>query len=127
MLLGASGRHEEKKFNLNSVTDSDQPSGVEHGELLRELTDATVFSRWKQLQEIRKRATKVLGNQTLTDVLTVAAGFNGITRVADSTGIPLDKTTDQTTFDMRKVTGIALFDYAKKTSRYELKETSPTG
>jgi len=126
MLLRASGDREEKKFNLHSITNSAVLSGVEHGELLRELTEATVLSQWEDLQEIRERACKILGHQTLADILTVASGFNGITRVADSTGIPLDKTTAETTFDLRKTTGIENFDYSNKSNRYDVEKDSRT-
>ena len=69
MLLRASGDREEKKFNLHSITNSAVLSGVEHGELLRELTEATVLSQWEDLQEIRERANKILGHQTLACLL----------------------------------------------------------
>ncbi len=126
MLLRASGDREEKKFNLHSITNSAVLSGVAHGELLRELTEATVLSQWEDLQEIRERASKILGHQTLADILTVASGFNGITRVADSTGIPLDKTTAKTTFDLRKTTGIENFNYSNKSNRYDIETDSLT-
>lgn len=123
MLLRASGDREEIKFDLRSITNSELLSGVTHGELLRELTDATVLSQWEKLREIRDRASKILGHQTLVDILTVASGFNGITRVADSTGIPLDKTTAETTFDLRETTGIENFDYSNKSIRYDIEKT----
>ena len=123
MLLRASGDREEIKFNLRSITNSELLSGVTHGELLRELTDATVLSQWEKLREIRDRASKIFGYQTLVDILTVASGFNGITRVADSTGIPLDKTTAETTFDLRETTGIENFDYSNKSIRYDIEKT----
>ena len=123
MLLRASGDREEIKFNLRSITNSELLSGVTDGGLLRELTDATVLSQWEKLREIRDRASKILGHQTLVDILTVASGFNGITRVADSTGIPLDKTTAETTFDLRETTGIENFDYSNKSIRYDIEKT----
>ncbi|MDA1076460.1 MAG: alkylhydroperoxidase-related (seleno)protein, partial [Proteobacteria bacterium] len=52
------------------------------------------------------------------DTLTVAAAFNGITRVADSTGIPLDDNTAEHTGDLRESTGIAQFAYEAKSTRY---------
>ena len=44
--------------------------------------------------------------------------LNGITRVADATGIPLDEHTAATTVEMRNATGIDQFDYAEKSARY---------
>ena len=60
-----------------------------------------------------------MGENAMVDALTVAAGFNGITRVADATGIPLDPTTQEVTGSMRAETGIDAFDYAAKSARYD--------
>jgi len=60
-----------------------------------------------------------LGAQACADVLTVAAAFNGITRVADATGIPLDHNTVDATAGMRSDVGIDAFDYQAKSRRYE--------
>jgi len=54
----------------------------------------------------------------MVDTLVVASAFNGITRVADATGIPLDDSTMLATAQLRKDTGIEEFDYAKKSARY---------
>ena len=59
-----------------------------------------------------------MGAQETTDALVVAAAFNGITRVADATGIPLDETTATTTVELRASTGIDSFDYTEKSVRY---------
>ena len=52
------------------------------------------------------------------DALTVAAGFNAITRVADATGIPLDASTAAATADLRDATGIQAFEYGNKSARF---------
>ena len=61
-----------------------------------------------------------MGIQPMVDALTVAAAFNGITRVADSTGIPLDENTLETTGEMREQTGIDRFNYDEKSAQYDL-------
>lgn len=119
MLLRASGQRENRDFNPNAVNEADSDSGVEHSDHLRALTEAAVGSRWEELAAIRDEAAAAMGEQVMVDALTVAAGFNGITRVADATGIPLDPTTQESTVSMRSQTGIDDFDYAAKTARYE--------
>jgi hypothetical protein len=118
MLLRASGEQDGDAYELNAITDTALDAGVEHGELLRELTDATVQNRWGELEAVRATATATMGAQKTTDALVVAAAFNGITRVADATGIPLDETTAETTVELRAATGIDRFDYAQKSARY---------
>ncbi len=53
------------------------------------------------------------------DCLVVASAFNGITRVADATGIPLDENTEATTADMRAAVGLDAFAYVAKSARFE--------
>lgn len=118
MLLRASGQQENADYNLNSVTSDTMHSGVVDEEHLRKLTEAAVSSDWLSLPNITANAEKAMGLQKTVDALVVAAAFNGITRVADATGIPLDQNTRDTTVDMREATGIQSFDYTEKSSRY---------
>ena len=119
MLLRASGQPDQKDYDLNSVTDEHIDPGVDFGHWLRSLTEAAIRNRWDDLATIRDQA----GTQSMVDALVVASGFNGITRVADATGIPLDENTQQMTVDMRESTGIERFNYAEKSDRYDLVTT----
>ena len=118
MLLRASGQFENGHYDVNSVTSDDIDPGVPHGRWLRALTEATIHGDWLGLAEIRPQAEEAMGHQQTLDALTVAAAFNGITRVADATGIPLDQNTADTTGDMREQTGIQRFEYSQKSARY---------
>ena len=119
MLLRASGQQTADDYDLSSVTDAHADPGVLHGDHLRALTEATIRGQWLQLDGIRRRAAAAMGPQQATDALVVAAAFNGITRVADATGVPLDENTAATTAALRSATGIDHFDYAAKTARYD--------
>lgn len=55
--------------------------------------------------EIRRR----LGDAALVDAAGIAATFNAIDRVADSTGIPLEDTKAESTADFRADLGINSF------------------
>ena len=118
MLLRASGEQEGTEYDLIAATNSTGDAGVAHASLLRELTEAAIENRWDDLEEVRARATAEMGEQETVDALTVAAAFNGITRVADATGIPLDEHTAATTIELREVAGINQFDYTEKSARY---------
>ena len=120
MLLRASGQPDQKDYDLNSVTDGHIDPGVDFGHWLRSLTEAAIRNRWDDLATIRDQAGAAMGTQSMVDALVVASGFNGITRVADATGIPLDENTQQMTVDMRESTGIERFNYIEKSDRYDL-------
>ncbi len=131
MLLRESGKKKNRNYTLASVTsdvtntgDSSDindagGAGVEQGELLRALADTVVAEEWSQLEKLRGKAASVLGDQGLVDALAVIAGFFSITRIADSTGIPLDEPTRKSTDDLRAETGINEFQYDQKNSRYQ--------
>ncbi len=119
MLLRASGQRENQDFDLTAVNTADTDPGVPHAEHLRALTEATINGDWQALPEIRNKAIAAMGAQQAIDALIVASGFNGITRVADSTGIPLDPNTEATTQEMREETGIQRFHYAEKSDRFD--------
>ena len=119
MLLRASGERDDRSYDLSAVTDDHGDSGVPHSDTIRALTEAAVGNRWDELATLRDAASAVMGEQAMVDVLTVAAGFNGITRVADATGIPLDDRAQAATEEMRAVVGIDRFDYAEKSARYD--------
>ena len=119
MLLRESAQNEATMPNLNAVTDDQSDAGVPNSQTLRQLSESLIKGEWDTLALEREKATATLGLQQTTDVLTVASAFNGITRVADSTGIPLDDTTAAATDEMRKNTGIEQFEYQQKSSRYD--------
>ena len=119
MLLRASGQRENRDFNLNAVNEADSDPGVDHAGHLRLLTETAIEGRWEELAAVRNAAAAAMGEQAMVDALIVVAGFNGITRVADATGIPLDPTTQQVTVSMRAETGIDAFDYAAKSAQYD--------
>ena len=118
MLLRASGEKDGIDYDTAAVTAEQADSGVPHSNWLRALTEAAIHGRFDDLTALRHNAAEAMGEQQMTDALTVAAAFNGITRVADATGIPLDENTAVTTTSLRASTGIDEFDYERKSSRY---------
>lgn len=118
MLLRASGERENTDYDLTAVTHPDRDSGVAHGNWLQRLSEQAVRGEWPELEETLEAASAELGRQQAVDALVVASAFNGITRVADCTGIPLDEDTASTTADLRDSVGLNAFDYAAKSARF---------
>lgn len=118
MLLRASGEREDRDYDLQAITDPDTDSGVPHDRLLRALAEQTAAGQWQALESTRQEAAAAMGEQRMVDALVVASAFNGITRVADATGIPLDENTAATTGSLRESVGLDAYDYGVKSTRY---------
>lgn len=97
--------------NVRAVTDDTlrDASGVLHGEFLLRLTDAIAARDKALLASLRLEGADCLGSVGLVDAIGVASGFNAITRVADSTGIPLDDFMAERSADIRETAGINQF------------------
>ena len=119
MLLRASGERDNTEVNLAAVTSQDEDAGVPDSQWLRVLTEHAIARDFDAMPAALRAAAEVMGAQAACDVLVVAAAFNGITRVADATGIPLDDNTRETTESMRAEVGLNAFDYREKSARYQ--------
>ena len=120
MLLSLSGDKTGNDYNLNAVNTPSGLAGVEDEHWLRLVTELTMTKEWEQLSQTREEAAQIIGEQKVVDTLVVASAFNGITRVADATGIPLDVDTEKNTAQMRTDTGIQSFNYDEKSARYNV-------
>ena len=118
MLLRESGTKSGRTYDLHAVTDDHADPGVADASHLRALTEAVIQGRWGVLDALCDAALVTMSPTAITDVLSVAAAFNGITRVADATGIPLDAATHANTVELRRATGIDAFEYDAKSLRY---------
>ena len=114
MLLRGSG-----EFELQAVMDTTIDSGVEHGQLLGQLVDATISRDWDLVATFREESVSVMGAQQTVDAIAVASAFNGITRIADATGIPLDTGPAEATTSMRSELAINDFSYSEKSRKYD--------
>ena len=120
MLLSLSGDKTGKEYNLNAVNTPSGLAGVEDEHWIRLITELTMTKEWEQLSQTREEAAQIIGEQKVVDTLVVASAFNGITRVADATGIPLDVDTEKNTAQMRTDTGVQSFNYDEKSARYNV-------
>ncbi|MDG1909589.1 MAG: hypothetical protein P8I81_12070 [Pseudomonadales bacterium] len=120
MLLRASGDRNNESYNLDSVTSEGiADAGVKNGAFLMELAAAVYAQDVDALADIRTRGVKLLGERGLAEAMGIASGFNGITKVANGTGLPLDKSTADITGEMRTETGIDEYSEAFKSNKYD--------
>lgn len=80
--------------------------GIAHGALLATFAESVVGDDDAALAAARSEVVDALGTDALVDACAVAAMFNAIDRVADSTGVPIDEDRLEPTADFRESLGI---------------------
>lgn len=96
---------------------ADGDGHVPHGAFLVALAEAVARWRWHDVAALRDRGLELMSGQELSDAILVAAGFNGITRVADAIGIRLDQRMADASDDWRAEIGIDAFAPPEKWGR----------
>lgn len=86
---------------------------VADADLLLPFADAALSGDETRLAPIRARITNRLGHAAMLDAAAVIGGFNGITRLADATGIPLEQAKADETAAWRTSLGIDRFQTTK--------------
>ncbi len=87
--------------------------GVDHANELLAFADAAIAGDTAALADARETVVTILGEAAMIDAAGVIAGFNGITRIADATGIPLEETKAEQTAAWRDGLGIDEFQRLK--------------
>jgi hypothetical protein len=93
--------------------DGESDVGVGHATALIAFADAAIAQDDKALAAARTRLVAALGEPAMADAAAVIAGFDGITRIADATGIPLEPPKAEQTADLRGDLRIDAFVDAK--------------
>jgi hypothetical protein len=88
--------------------NGDTTSGVQAGGVLCAFAEATITGA-DTLAQARSAVVAALGEAAMIDAAAVVAGFNGITRIADATGIPLEPAKTEETDPWRAAMGIDRF------------------
>ena len=86
--------------------DQLRDGGIPNGARLIRFATAVLGNDPGELVAAREDIVAVMGGAALTDTAAVAALFNAIDRVADSTGIPLEDGKAEATADFRSAIGI---------------------
>lgn len=101
------------------MTGGEGEVGVEHEKELLLVSEAVYLGDPLALARMREAVQPVLGTQGLVDAVTIAAGFNGITKIANATGLPLDRATADRTEEMRSETGIDDYSETSKAAMFD--------
>jgi len=75
--------------------------------------DAAVWRDAEAIVRSRSVVVTALGEPAMLDAAGVIGGFDGITRIADATGIPLEPAKAEQTADFRTALGIDRFQCEK--------------
>lgn len=81
--------------------------------MLVAFADAAIGAEAETLDQARAALVGVLGAEAMVDAAAVIGGFDGITRIADATGIPLEAPKVEQTADLRGVLQLEEFAAAK--------------
>ena len=91
-MLRASSTATGQEVDLDPIVQGSNTgdSGVAHGDLLLEFAEACVRHQATSTAQLRDRIALELGPEELVDAAAIVGNFQRMTRIADSTGIPLD-------------------------------------
>jgi hypothetical protein len=115
MLLRVSSESQGADVDLQAVRHSDADSGVPHSVALTTFAEAAVRGTPEELREARDRLAEAAGAEALVDAAAVVGNFQRMVRIADGTGIPLDKPVAVFSVDMRRELDLDSFEHAANT------------
>ncbi len=108
-MLRESSKAKGEGYDLGLLTGTPGDGNIPHGALLVEFAEAVLGNDDRRLATARADVCSKLGDAALVDAAAVVATFNGIDRVADSTGIPIEDAKAEATADLREALGINAF------------------
>jgi hypothetical protein len=80
----------DSNFELGSITGGvSDNQDIPHASLLAEYAEIVVARDLDNITSIRETIIQKLGSEAFIDVAATIAGFHGVVRMADATGIPV--------------------------------------
>jgi len=122
-MLSLSAELSEATVNLQMINgDDDATEGdVAHAKVLMHFAESFARRDDAALHEARAALLAEAGPEILVDAAGVAANFQRMVRIADSTGIPLDERNVALSADVRKELDLERFPSAMNTPKANLK------
>lgn len=108
-MLRESSKAKGENYDLALLTGAGGDGNIPHGALLVEFAEAVLGTDDRRLATVRSSILEKMGAAALVDAAAIAATFNAIDRVADSTGIPIEEVKAEATADFRAALGINSF------------------
>jgi len=114
-MLRESNEYNGDDFDLQALTAGvdGAASGIPHGDLLVAFAEAVTLADEAAITEARTALQAAMGDAALVDAAGIIGMFNGLDRVADATGAPLEDWKAADTAGMRAALGIDSFAAAK--------------
>lgn len=101
---------QDSQVSFEAIDNSESgDGGVEHGALLSRLCEAIFEEDKDQLASVKDKLLDAAGVDVLIDAIAVSANFYMMTRIADSTGTPLDAGTVEPSAEIRELVGVNSF------------------
>ncbi|MDG2333006.1 MAG: hypothetical protein P8Q97_02160 [Myxococcota bacterium] len=114
MLLRASSEAIGEEAELDAAVGHGD-GGVPHGGLLIAFAEAATRGS-EELAEVRGQLLAAAGEEALVQAAATVGSFNGLVRVADSIGIPLDEGTRVGSGEFRERLGLNNFGGSRNTN-----------
>lgn len=108
-MLRESSKTTGGNYELKLLTGGSGDGNIPHGALLVQFAEAVLGDDDARLAAIQSEIRSKMGDAALVDAAAIAATFNAIDRVADSTGIPIEDNKAEVTADFRAALGINAF------------------
>ena len=108
-MLRESSTAKGEQYDLTLLTGGDGDGRIPHGRLLVGFADAVLGGDSRRLAKIRSEFRTTMGDAALVDAAAIAATFNAIDRIADSTGIPIEDANVESTAELRDALGLNAF------------------
>lgn len=101
---------QDSQVGFDAIDNSESgDGGVEHGALLSRLCEAIFEEDKNRLASAKESVLNAAGVDVLIDAVAVSANFYMMTRIADSTGTPLDAGTVEPSAEIREHVGVNTF------------------
>ena len=107
-MLRASIEYSGADAELSGISEGAKAgdAGIEQGERLTTFADAAVKGDAAELATARDALREAAGSAVLVDAAAVVGNFERMVRIADGTGIPLDRVIDAMSGDFREELGL---------------------